>query len=407
MKRKNKGSNTVIIIAIATLFVLSTVTIFAASTSVNGRQLYQFTDGLHANPQSTLVADARGNLYGTTVDQLRSGTDTGSIYSWNVATNQVVSVHGFCGLSNCGDGYLPAGDLSILGNQIFGVTDLGGANDEGTVFQLDLTSQQLTVLYSFGSQPNDGYEASGGVIPDTTGLTNNLYGTTMEGGSQGGGTLYAVDRTTHQETVLWDFCATTGQSCDTSDGNEPQGELYIDKAGNVYGTAASGGSGGVFGFGTVFEYVPATGKLVILHTFSGARDGENPTSRLVADSAGNLYGATENTVFQLTPTYKVIYNTVSGQDGDTINDLTFDRSGALWGTAQFGGTHDAGTVFRLTNSGGVWRETFNHSFLGRKDGRNPRGGMYIRGNQLYGSTFDGGDTTSCELGCGTIFRLTE
>src|SRR5581483_7128254 len=87
--------------------------------------------------------------------------------------------------------------------------------------------------------------------------------------------------------------------------------------------------------------------------------------------------------------------------------LIEDASGAFYGTLSTGGTHDDGAVFKLTKSGGAYKEKVLYSFAGGKDGENPRGPLIADKNgALYGTTFFGGGSANCSLGCGTVFKLT-
>jgi uncharacterized repeat protein (TIGR03803 family) len=95
---------------------------------------------------------------------------------------------------------------------------------------------------------------------------------------------------------------------DSLDGAVPEGGLILDKAGNLYGTTATGGT---HGNGTVFELTPSNGKWTekVLHNFNdNGKDGATPYSGLIMDKAGNLYGTTAGggthmggTIFELTP----------------------------------------------------------------------------------------------------------
>jgi len=162
------------------------------------------------------------------------------------------------------------------------------------VFPLALAqvqAQTFTVLHSF-TGGTDGASPQGGLVRDKAG---NLYGTTASGGASGNGVVFKLD-TTGTETVLHSF---TGP-----DGTLPYAGLVGDKAGNLYGTTAFGGT---LGDGTVFK-VDTTGTETVLHSFTGADGGEPLWAALVRDKAGNLYGTTYGNgtfgygvVFKLTP----------------------------------------------------------------------------------------------------------
>src|SRR5215471_4972947 len=142
------------------------------------------------------------------------------------------------------------------------------------------------VLYSFCSErgcPDGDQLWGGGVIFDAAG---NLYGVTYQGGFRGNGTVFELTpgkNGSWTETVLYSFA-------NGNDGAGPSGGLTFDAAGNLYGTTVGGGSHSA---GVVYELTPngdGAWTETILHTFGEGNDGYEPTSSLVFDSAGNLYG---------------------------------------------------------------------------------------------------------------------
>jgi len=174
------------------------------------------------------------------------------------------------------------------------------------------------------------------------------------------------------ETVLRSF----GSHADNGAGNPSTGMIF-DSAGNLYGTTSGGG---IHDGGMVFELSPRAGggwTETVLHYFGGGRDGWYPYSDLIMDSAGNLYGATM---------YGGIYTTHCMGNG-------------------------CGVVFELSpRQGGGWSEKVLHNFgnLEGPDGQAPGGSLVFDGNgNLYGTTYIGGIHTSCDngVGCGTVFEL--
>jgi uncharacterized repeat protein (TIGR03803 family) len=215
-----------------------------------------------------------------------------------VSTAIVSSAQTFTTLFNFDgtDGALPTGNLlqGIDGN-FYGTTYMGGsgtgcdfAYDEtgcGTVFRIFPTGR-FTTLYSFCSQPNcaDGAGAPAGLIQATDG---NLYGTTLEGGANGGGTVFKItaDGTL---TTLYDFCAQP--NC--LDGQGPGAATLVQAAnGNFYGTTEDGGA---HSYGAVFEITPAGAETVVYNFCSqpNCTDGSPPGAALIQGSDGNFYGTT-------------------------------------------------------------------------------------------------------------------
>jgi uncharacterized repeat protein (TIGR03803 family) len=258
-------------------------------------------------------------------------------------------------------------------------------------------AQTFTLLYTF-TNTAQGEQPDASLIQDAAG---DLFGTTQYGGINGGfGTVFKLD-TTGKETVLLSFAG-------TPDAEDPYSGLTRDKAGNFYGTTLYGGTQG--GFGTVFKLRPS-GKEIILHSFAGTPDGEDPRSVLVRDSAGNLYGTTQyggtgggyGTVFKLDAKGKLtlLHSFAGTPDGEgPYAGLLRDKAGNLYGTTQYGGAGGGyGTVFKLDAKGKL---TLLHSFTGTPDGVNPLAGLLrdAAGN-LYGTTKYGG----AGGGYGTVFKL--
>jgi uncharacterized repeat protein (TIGR03803 family) len=305
------------------------------------------------------------------------------------------------------DGGAPYAGLVLDGaGNLYGTTTAGGSGvfdcptGCGTVFKLDTASNE-TVLHSFGETSTDG-EAPfyGYLVRDGAG---NLYGTTDSGGTHGSGTVFRV--TPAGKEVFFSF---TG-----ADGGFPLAGLVSDTAGNFYGTTYVRGTGcPPYGCGTVFK-INSKGKETILHSFTGAPDGDNPFAGLVRDSAGNLYGTTvtggsvgAGSVFKVEPNGKetVLYSFCSNAclDGaEPFASLVLDRAGNLYGTTLSGGTSGGGTVFKLDSTG---VETVLYNFCsqsGCTDGSQPYAGLVrdAAGN-LYGTTYGGGANE-----IGAVFEL--
>ena len=294
---------------------------------------------------------------------------------------------------------------------------------------LPLPAQTESVLYSFAGPPADGGSPAGNLVSDANG---NFYGTTQNGGPANAGTVFKLHPKgdgTYTESVLYSFGATS------SDGQLPSG-LVMDGSGNLYGTTQAGGGSSAcqFGCGTVFELVAASGVYSekILHSFTGAPDGQSPGS-LSMDASGNLYGTTEfggtaksssfckagcGTVFELTNnsgsyTYSVLFSfSIAGFYGlNPAGNVVVDSSGNVFGTTPAGGGSSAcalgcGTVFELVNSSGSYVPKALYSFTGVPDGELPGSNLILdaQGN-LYG-TASGGVSTACSsFGCGAVFKL--
>jgi uncharacterized repeat protein (TIGR03803 family) len=251
-------------------------------------------------------------------------------------------------------------------------------------------AQTETVLYSFCSQPDcsDGFFPESGLTFDGAG---NLYGTTTSGGTGIGGTVFELSPNGGgwSETVLHDFCPQ--RPC--LDGEYPlAAKLIFDSAGNLYGTTDEGGANGL---GTVYELSPAAGSWTenVLYSFCSqpnCADGEYPFGGVIMDSAGNLYGTTTvvSRVYELSPNGSGGW-TEQGIGGGCIQapaGLSMDASGNIFGVGCY-------VVFELSpNGSGGWKETTVHIFNGGpKDGSGPYGTpVFDDAGNLYGTTRWGG-----------------
>ena len=217
-----------------------------------------------------------------------------------------------------------------------------------------------------------------------------------------------------REHLLYSFCS--HNYC--TDGSQPDGGLIFDASGNLYGTTYAGGT---FDDGTVFELVRSGGvwREKLLHVFGPNKgDGALPTSALIFDKAGNLYGTTSagglrnGGVFELTPgnggwTEKILYSfgQIASDGAMPYGSLVLDDAGNLYGTTYLGGSHNCGsftcgTVFRLSPGQGKWTETVLYDFAG-SDGSNPESGLFLDTHgHLFGTTATGGAN-----GYGTVFEL--
>jgi uncharacterized repeat protein (TIGR03803 family) len=318
------------------------------------------------------------------------------------------------------DGAWPyAGLISDSAGNLYGTTAYGGATSDscsqpegipegcGVVFKLNTTGKE-TVLHTFTGA--DGANPKVGLIMDSAG---NLYGTAPNGGTgapgvcnleySGCGVVYRVD-TAGAETVLYSF---TGGA----DGGGPAAALIRDSEGNLYGTAMSGGA---FGSGVVFE-LDSAGTETILYSFAGGTDGGTPIGGVIRDYAGNLYGTAYSggigtcpfsgcgVVFKLDTTgdETVLYSFTGGSDGGMPRaNLIRQSTGNLVGTTSLGGVDGVfgtgGVVFKLTATG---TETVLHSFEWGT-GLYPSAVIQGSAGNLYGSAIEGG---AC--GHGVVFKL--
>jgi uncharacterized repeat protein (TIGR03803 family) len=356
--------------------------------------LYTFTGGDDgANPLAGLIADKQGNLYDTAEFGGANGVGTVFELAPNGSESVLLTFDGT-------NGRRPGnGNLINVNGTLYGTTITGGTGSCyagcGTVFSLNLQTGAETVLYNFlgGS---DGLNPIYGLVADKHG---DLYGTTYEGGSNNHGVVFKIapDGT---ETVLYTFCS----QANCADGTGPYSQPIIDKSGNLYGTTTEGGADGG---GTVFEITPG-GTETVLHSFlNGAGDGTIPFAGVIADKNGNLYGTTVEqgayncgAVYKVTPggDEAVLYSFQGGNDGMSSKAaLVQDKDGNLYGTTTLGGSSNDGIVFKVAPNG---TETILHTFTGGSDGGNSYAALRLKGAWLYGTAENGGAD-----GYGTVFKV--
>jgi hypothetical protein len=351
-----------------------------------------FNDGEF--PQGGVIADAAGNIYGTT---------------------------GYGGTGGC---------------VLLGIT--GGC---GTVYEMSPPQNKggawtYTILYSFQGG-NDGYLPNGDLVFDSAG---NLYGATEFGGGKGTtcdpgyyqycGTVFELSPPKQKggawtEQVLHSFANGT-------DGANPDGGLIFDKKGAIYGTTVAGGNqscraAGSVGCGTVFKLTPSkTGGVwaeKLLYRFDG-HDGANPLGGVISDTKGALYGTAQGgsnnegdgVAFRLRvvdgvrwkETVLHVFSRNDSGGADPMAGLVLDAHGHLYGTASW--SHiSSGDVFEMkppSRKGEAWVLSVLYGFLGPPDGATPSANLiFDKLGNLYSTTTEGGTGTCGSFGCGTVFEV--
>jgi len=308
--------------------------------------LYSFKAGSDGSGPAfgSLAMAPNGALFGTT----EGGGFFGTAFEVCACPGRETVIHSF---GTGADGAQPIGGvvLDSAGN-VYGTTSLGGANGNGTVFEAKRSGKTWTesVLYSF-TGGSDGINPPAGVTLDTHG---NLYGTTSFGGAYGVGVVYELSPSSSgwTETILYNFQG-------LNDGQNPVGGVVLDRAGNLYGTTFDGG---VNGGGTVYELSPSSGgwTFTVLYSFTGGYGG--PYNKLTL-AKGNIYGFTNaeganglGSVFKLAPSngaWKLtdLHDFAGGSDGASpYGSVAVDSAGNVFGTAAVGGSQNQGLVFEIT-----------------------------------------------------------
>jgi uncharacterized repeat protein (TIGR03803 family) len=359
---------------------------------VNSFEIGTYGNYIFTNSGSTPVAGLilSGNiLYGTASrggsSDFNSSSGNGTVFAIKTNGTGFTNLYGFTAIDpNTGgnsDGAAPLAGLILSGNTLYGTAIKGGTNGNGTVFAVNTDGTGFTNLYSFAAGAEVGYSGYGGYYTNSDGTYpaaglilsgNTLYGTAEYGGTNGYGTVFAINTDGTGFTNLHTFTALHNGT--NSDGNQPLAGLIL--SGNtLYGTALYGGTNGN---GTIFAINTNGSGFTNLHSFTAAN----------YDASFNI----------------------------TNSDGTFPAAGlilsgnTLYGTASRGGSSGNGTVFAIKTDGtGV---TNLHSFTftalsgsypgpyTNSDGASPQAGLILSGNTLYGTASGGGRS-----GVGTVFSL--
>jgi large repetitive protein len=342
-----------------------------------------------------IVLDDQGNLYGTTeyggASFYGESLGDGTVFEIARGSNKITSL-AFLEGTGGGEGANPTGDVVEDGQgDLFGTTEYGGANNDGTVFELANGSDQATILASFNG--GDGMNPEGGVVMDGQG---NLYGTTHLGGADVSGTVFEIAKGSNTITTLASF--------NYPDSGSPVGGMVLDSQGDLFGTTQSGGA--YFG-GTVFEIAKGSNTITILASFN-VTDGSYPFGDVVLDSQGNLYGTTlgggpsdDGTVFEIAKGSNTVTTLTSFNGGDGENPLgniVLDGQDNLYGTTEYGGANNDGTVFEIAKGSNTITDLVSFNGIG---GSAPTEGLVLDGQgNLLGTTFLGGASND-----GTVFEL--
>jgi len=338
-------------------------TVFQLSPSATGWShtvLYSFRGGKDGGePYKGVTLDAQGNVYGTAVTGGGGSCEGGCGVAFKL-TNSSGSwtqsvIHTFTGGA---DGSGPGSGLTFdsRGN-LYGMTPTGGAYGVGVAYQLRPQtdgSWRLSVIHTFTGGADGSSASAGRLILDRAG---NLYGVTTVGGANGKGVAFEINHASTGWTLLPLYAFQ-----DQPDGALPYGGLIFDGGGNLYGTTYYAGAHDV---GTVYRLTHFNGawKESILYNFKGGVDGSSPISTLVSDSAGNLYGTTSDggtgcacgVIFQLARgvdgrwTESVPYRFPGAPGaGFSYNGMVADGAGNFYGATTHGGPANDGTIYQFT-----------------------------------------------------------
>ena len=400
---------------------------------------FNYSDG--ANPVAAFVADPHGDLFSTAVDGgaglgdvyeiINNGTAAAPSYA-----DSATVLGSFGNSSNNSNGYAPFDSLVADANgNLFGTTNGGGAASIGTVFEFKnsgtVAAPSYTGITTLASlNGTDGYNSYAGIYVDANG---NLFGEGLTGGAAGynDGTIFEIANSGTVANPIYNTSVSTLVSFNGDDGANPYASLIGDAKGDLFGTTNVGGAGNK---GTVFELVntgtaaaPVYGSTpTVLVSFTGT-NGSNPDSILTTDSKGDLFGTTwsgggaanDGTVFEIvntgtvadpiyasTPTTLFSFNGTNGSHPEW-GALLVDANGDLFGTATSGGTGSDGIVFEIVNTGTVANPVYGSTLVtlaafNGSNGANPYAISANTNGNLFGTTEYGGGSGNY----GTAFEIT-
>ena len=393
-------------------------TILHSFTVGTGNYIYT-TNSDGANPYAGLILSGN-TLYGTATAGGLNGS--GTVFAVNTDGTGFTNLHNFTAVADDenynltnSDGANPYAGLILSGNTLYGTAHSGGTNGGGTVFKVNIDGMGFTTLYSFtalGADENYNYTNSDGANPEA-GLIlsgNTLYGTAYGGGTNGAGTVFAVNTDGTGFTIISSFL---------SERANPVGGLIL--SGNIlYGTATSGGEKGL---GTVFAVntdgagftnlcafdsghgYPFDGLILSGNTLYGTTQGGGVNSGYGAVFAVRTDGTGFTNLYEFTQD-ALVNNYGLGINGDGATPFAglILSGNTLYGTAFGGGTNGNGTLFAVRTNGTGF--TNLHTFAAfslnvtNSDGANPSAGLILSGNTLYGTASGGGFSNG-----GTVFSI--
>jgi uncharacterized repeat protein (TIGR03803 family) len=350
-----------------------------------------------SNPKGKVAQGSDGNFYCTT----GSGgyQNGGTLLEIPAGSyNQDYFSNYFADVAN-GWGATPVAAPIVESNgDCYYTTSTGGPSGGGTIVKFNFQTSTLNSI-GLGSPNLSGSFPLGGL---TTGTDGNLYGVTSMAGPVQTGLVYRINPAT--------FSLTEVGYIESGNGSSARGELVQANDGNFYGIASAGGASGD---GTVFKMTTG-GLATTVCSFTGTSGsfiGANPHAGLIQGSDGSLYGTTSaggthnfGSIFKVTTSgaFTSLYSFTNGNNGGTPQgSLVQATDGNLYGTASTGGIFGSGVIYSITKSG-----TFSvvYSLNNNTDGENgmtPLAGL-IQGTDgnLYGTASAGGPFNG-----GTVFEI--
>jgi len=343
--------------------------------------------GTGSNPQGSMFL-VGSTLYGMTILGGAAGSPAGVIFQYDYGTNTYTKLVDFS--SGVGSGANPTGDIIQATNgKLYGMTRLGGANNQGAIFEYDLTGPTYTKKIDLATTALVGGQPIGSLIQVSTG---KIYGMTSVGGSLGVGVIFQYNIGTNAYAKKIDF--------NLSVGGNPNGQLVQASNGKLYGMAATGGTSNL---GVIFEYDKTTSTYTKKIDLTSTT-GNTPYGGLIEASNGKLYGLTSSggtssfgTLFDYdastnTFTKRVDFNGASlgaVPYGSLVQYTTTGNSatGKLYGLTRQGGTNSQGVIFEFDPGTNTYTKKID---MVAATGGSVYGTLIEVSGKLYGLTSSGG-----------------
>ncbi len=352
-------------------------------------------------PAASLLRASNGLIYGTT--EAGGANGNGTIFELNVTTDppSVVVRHSFV---RDVTGRRPVAGLVDVGGLLYGTASERGPGFNGTIFSFDPGIGTTTVLHAFG--PTGPYQPAGGPIE----VGPSFIGASEGGGPLRGGTVFKWEPSTGSVTVMYSFDPLL-------EGGYPSAGVIRGSDGRVYGTAAVGGPAtcGVNcttqDAGMVYRIDANGANFTILKSFStNPGDAYTPGGRLL-ETNGALFGTLQNggahsggAVFRIDSSgaFSLVHQFDPAIDGSVPNSgLTQGSDGLLYGTTSAGGQHNGGTAFRMDTSGGAFEVLHAFDPSNPLDAAGPQSALVQVGPSVFMGTTPAGGL----FGNGTVYKL--
>lgn len=358
-------------------------------TSPNGSHqsvVHTFEGNSGAFPYYTHLCQAgNGKLYG--MASQGGQKQLGVLFEYDINTGAYVRKLEFNGTGN---GSNPRGSLITASNgKMYGMTNQGGANNFGVIFEYTPGSDSVVVKWHFDGA--NGRNPFGNLLQASNG---KMYGMTYQGGNSNDGVLFEYNPSNDSFYKRLDFDG-------TNYGRNPFGSLMQASDGLLYALTYQGGSNNL---GILFSYDISSQTFTNLHDFTGTNTGSNPYSTLIQANDGHLYamtylGGSNNlgTLFQYNISGNVLTKQLdfngSSNGRNPFGNLILGTNGNLYGEVPYGGNANAGFIFEYQTGSNVFTKLLD--LPGGTKGRQPFGSLFQASNQLlYGMTYQGGINNS-------------